>query len=48
MLPFHVARLSDGGVDMVDMRDAAVVEPERTWSGVGGFTGEGGAYIPES
>lgn len=32
----------------MDMRDAAVVEPERAWSGVGGLTGEGGAYISES
>ena len=48
MPPLHVARFSDGGVEMADMRDAAVVEPERAWSGMWGFMGEGGAYISDS
>lgn len=44
----HVARFSDGGVEMGEIREAVVAEPERAWSGVWGLMGEGGAYISDS
>ena len=48
MLPFHVARFSDGDVEVAGKRDAGVIEPEREWGETCGFIGEGGAYISES
>jgi hypothetical protein len=48
MLPFHVARFSEGEVATAEIRCDAAAELVRAWSGVCGFIGEGGAYISES